>query len=72
VSAEIPEGTVAQGLADIQKANPDVTIGSYPFYSERGPGAQLVTRGRDAQAVERAASAIEALVRQLGGTPVRV
>jgi molybdopterin-biosynthesis enzyme MoeA-like protein len=72
VSAEIPEGTIATGLFEIQKANPDVAIGSYPFYSDKGPGAQLVTRGRDGENVERVAQAIEALVRQLGGTPVRV
>ena len=72
VSAEIPEGTVAEGLFAIQKANPEVAIGSYPFYTEKGPGAQLVTRGRDGEAVERAARAIEALVKELGGVPVRI
>jgi len=72
VSAQIPEGTLAQGLSDIQKANPDVAIGSYPFYSDKGPGSQLVTRGRDPQAVERAARAIEALVKELGAAPERV
>ena len=72
LSAEIPEGTIAPGLLDIQNANPDVAIGSYPFYSEKGPGAQLVTRGRDGAAVERAAQAIEALVEQFGVTPTRV
>jgi molybdenum cofactor synthesis domain-containing protein len=72
VSAEIPEGTLAPGLLEIQKANPGVAIGSYPFYTEKGPGAQLVTRGRDGESVERAAQAIEALVKQLGGAPVRI
>jgi molybdenum cofactor synthesis domain-containing protein len=72
VSAEIPEGTVAPGLLEIQKANPQVAIGSYPFYTENGPGAQLVTRGRDGAAVERVAQAIETLVKSLGGKPVRV
>jgi hypothetical protein len=32
----------------------------------------LVTRGRDGETVEHVAQAIEALVRELGGTPVRV
>jgi molybdenum cofactor synthesis domain-containing protein len=72
VSADIPEGTLAQGLSDIQNANPQVAIGSYPFYSDKGPGAQLVTRGRDPEAVERATQAIEALVKQLGAVPVRI
>ncbi|HVZ27096.1 MAG TPA: molybdopterin-binding protein [Rhizomicrobium sp.] len=72
VSAQIPEGTLAPGLLEIQNVNPGVAIGSYPFYTEKGPGAQLVTRGRDSEMVERVAQAIEALVKQLGGTPVRV
>jgi hypothetical protein len=72
VSAEVPEGTIAPGLLEIQKANPAIAIGSYPFYTDKGPGAQLVTRGRDGEAVERVAQAIEALVKQLGGVPVRV
>src|SRR3984957_19677345 len=40
VSAQIPEGTLAQGLSNTQNANPGVAIGSYPFYSDKGPGAQ--------------------------------
>jgi molybdenum cofactor synthesis domain-containing protein len=72
VSAAIPEGTIAPGLSEIQNANPNVAIGSYPFYSEKGPGAQLVTRGRDAARVERAARAIEALVKSFGVTPTRI
>ena len=72
LSAEIPEGTIAPGLLEIQNANPEVAIGSYPFYSEKGPGAQLVTRGRDGAAVERATQAIEVLIKQFGVTPTRV
>ena len=72
VSAQIPEGAIAEGLAAIQNDNPTVSIGSYPFYSDSGPGAQLVARGRDAGAVERAAAAIEAMVREKGVVPKRV
>jgi molybdenum cofactor synthesis domain-containing protein len=72
ISARIPEGAIAEGLAAIQKENPAVSIGSYPFYSEAGPGSQLVTRGRDAQAVERAAQAIEEAVRAKGVMPQRI
>jgi molybdenum cofactor synthesis domain-containing protein len=72
VSANIPEGTVAPGLAEIQKDHPGVAIGSYPFYTDKGPGTQLVTRGRDPHAVEQAAQAIEALVKEFGVAPVRL
>ena len=72
ISAQIPEGTMAPGLMEIQNAHPGVAIGSYPFYTDKGPGAQLVTRGRDGEAVEQAVRAIESLVQQLGGTPERL
>jgi molybdenum cofactor synthesis domain-containing protein len=72
VSADIPEGRIAQGLSDIQNAHPGVSIGSYPFYKDSGPGAQLVARGLNARDVESAARAIEALVNSFGVTPERL
>jgi len=75
VEANIPEGTVAPPLAQLQKAHPDVAIGSYPFYREGAAqpfGAQLVICGRDAGAVARTAVALEDMLRQLGAAPQRV
>ncbi|MEP6828804.1 MAG: competence/damage-inducible protein A, partial [Rhizomicrobium sp.] len=72
VSADLPEGTIAQGLSDIQKTYPQTAIGSYPWYRDGRFGSQLVARSRDAEAVEAAAQAIEAMVVQLGATPERV
>ena len=75
VEAQIPEGTIAPGLARLQKSHPGVAIGSYPFYREGKAqpfGAQLVIRGRDAGAVEAAATALEEMVRALGAAPQRV
>ncbi|MGZ5926106.1 MAG: competence/damage-inducible protein A, partial [Rhizomicrobium sp.] len=72
ISAELPEGTIAQGLAEIQKTYPQTAIGSYPWYRDGRFGAQLVARSRDAEAVEAAAEAIEAMILQLGATPERV
>ena len=72
VSAAIPEGAIATGLAAIQKAHADVAIGSYPFYSDNGPGTQLVTRGRDSQSVEQAAREIEAMLKTFGVAPLRL
>src|SRR5579859_5004463 len=75
VEAAIPEGTIAPGLAELQKSYPAVAIGSYPFYREGTAqpfGAQLVIRGRDTQAVEAAAAALEEMVRALGAAPQRV
>jgi molybdenum cofactor synthesis domain-containing protein len=75
VEADIPEGTIAPGLAQLQKDHKDVAIGSYPFYREglaKPFGAQLVVRGRDSAAVERAVSALEDILRKLGAAPQRI
>lgn len=75
LEANIPEGEIAPGLARLQKAHPDVAIGSYPFYregTERPFGAQMVLRGRDGDAVARAAAALEQMLQSLGAAPQRV
>ena len=75
VEASIPEGTIAPGLAELQKAHPEVAIGSYPFYREGTPqpfGAQLVLRSRDRDALERTALALEDILRKLGAAPQRI
>ncbi|HXS07419.1 MAG TPA: molybdopterin-binding protein [Rhizomicrobium sp.] len=72
ISTALPEGTIAQGLADIQKSYPQTVIGSYPWVRDGKFGAQLVVRSRDASLVEEAARAIEALAVKLGATPERI
>jgi molybdenum cofactor synthesis domain-containing protein len=72
VQARIAEGRIAPGLAELQKAHPELALGSYPFTSEEGHGVQLVARGRDADVVEIAAQAIEKLLRELGAEPLRI
>jgi molybdenum cofactor synthesis domain-containing protein len=72
VSADLPEGAIAEGLSDIQKAYPQTAIGSYPWYRDGRFGAQLVARSRDGDAVEAAAKAIEAMIVKLGAVPERV
>jgi molybdenum cofactor synthesis domain-containing protein len=73
IGAQIGEGVVATGLAAIQKAHPDTAIGSYPsFRADGGFAVQLVARGRDADAVEAAAQAIEVHLRELGAAPQRI
>jgi hypothetical protein len=75
LEADVAEGLIAPGLAEVQKAHRDVAIGSYPFYREGAAkpfGAQLVVRGRDLDAVEAAASALEEMLRMLGAAPQRL
>ena len=72
ISTALPEGTIAQGLADIQKAYPETAIGSYPWVRDGKFGAQLVVRSRDAAMAEAAARDIEALAVKLGAAPERI
>jgi molybdopterin-biosynthesis enzyme MoeA-like protein len=72
VEAHLPEGQIAAALANIQANHKTVSIGSYPFYRQAGPGTQLVVRGRIAADVEAAAAQIEVAVRAEGAEPVRI
>ena len=48
------EGDVGTALGAIAKANPDVIIGSYPFFDEKlGPNTNIVVRSRDAGKARR-------------------
>ncbi|HZZ90137.1 MAG TPA: competence/damage-inducible protein A [Caulobacteraceae bacterium] len=47
------EGVIAEPLANLAKAHPDLSIGSYPFFGPQGYGSNLVVRGRDAELVDR-------------------
>jgi molybdenum cofactor synthesis domain-containing protein len=72
IASAMAEGQVAEGLAAVQKAHPDTAIGSYPFYTDDGGfGVHLVVRGRDGEAVEAAARAIEAHLAALGAASQR-
>jgi molybdenum cofactor synthesis domain-containing protein len=56
------EGVIAEPLADLAKAHPELSIGSYPFFGPQGYGSNLVVRGRDGGEVEQTvADLIEAL-----------
>jgi len=75
VEVDMPEGKIAAGLGSLQKAHPEVAIGSYPFYREGAEhpfGAQLVIRGHDAEAVERVVAALERMLKELGAATQRV
>ena len=72
VSARVAEGRIAGPLARIQAEHNTVSIGSYPFYREDGSGVQLVVRGRDAEAVEAAAAAIERVLEAEGTSSTRI
>ncbi len=41
------EGVIAAPLEAVAKAHPGMSLGSYPFFTPEGYGANLVVRGRD-------------------------
>jgi molybdenum cofactor synthesis domain-containing protein len=60
------EGTVADGLGDIQRRHPEVEVGSYPFSREGRFGTVIVTRGVDAAAVEQVSRQVASMARAQG------
>ncbi len=56
------EGDIAKPLGDIQQQYPMLSLGSYPFESERGFSTNLVLRGRDEAALLAALEAVVAVV----------
>ena len=69
VLCDLGEGTVAAGLGEIQKAHPDIDIGSYPQYARGRFRVSLVMRGTDAFEVDACTDEVMAMVRRLGGDP---
>ena len=50
VRADAREGDIGMQLGEIAKVNPEVAIGSYPFFHpQHGPNTNVVLRARDAQ-----------------------
>jgi molybdenum cofactor synthesis domain-containing protein len=68
VSCPHGEGDIGGPLGDIQKASPDVIIGSYPRYDGTRFSTEIVIRGRDPQAIATARQAVEKMV---AGIPLR-
>ncbi len=60
IRADLREGDVGSELGEIAKANPDVSIGSYPFFDDKlGPNTNIVVRGRDQAKLSAAKKAVE-------------
>ena len=63
IRADAREGDVGTELGEVAKANPDVTIGSYPFFDDKlGANTNIVVRARDAQKLAIAKAAVEAML----------
>jgi molybdenum cofactor synthesis domain-containing protein len=64
-AGSLPEGAYAMGLADIAKAQPGVSIGSYPSVTPAGFRNQIVVRSKDPTALATAVAEVRALVTRL-------
>lgn len=62
VRAGLREGDIGTALAEVAKAHPDVSIGSYPFFSETGPDTNVVVRSRDAEKLSAAMIAVATML----------
>ena len=58
VRVDLPEGEVAGPLGEVAGQYPDLSLGSYPFVTPSGFGANLVVRGSDGAQVSAAAKAL--------------
>ncbi|MBM3519813.1 MAG: competence/damage-inducible protein A [Alphaproteobacteria bacterium] len=61
------EGDIAAPLGDIQARYPAISIGSYPFQAPDGFATNLVLRGRDVTALDRATKEVLDVARALVG-----
>ncbi len=60
------EGVIAAPLEAVAKAHPELSLGSYPFFSPEGYGSQLVIRGRDPAEVEATLAELESALAAVG------
>ena len=63
ICAYAREGDIGTELGEIAEANPEVTIGSYPYFDEKfGPNTNVVIRSRDPARLAEAKAAVEAML----------
>jgi molybdenum cofactor synthesis domain-containing protein len=65
------EGAIAAPLEAVAKAHPDMSMGSYPFFTPDGYGSNLVVRSRDPDALTGAVTALIAALAEAGIVNVR-
>ena len=65
------EGAIAAPLEVVAKAHPDMSLGSYPFFSPDGYGSNLVIRSRDPDALTGVIAELIAALKAAGIDNVR-
>lgn len=61
----VGEGDAAAPLAEIERAHPGVSVGSYPFFNAQLRGVNFVARGRDEAVLDKVEAALTAMVSAL-------
>jgi molybdenum cofactor synthesis domain-containing protein len=68
IRADAREGDIGTQLGEIAQANPQVAIGSYPFFDpQHGPNTNVVLRARDAQKLASAKRSVEEMLVRVRG-----
>ena len=68
VRADAREGDIGIQLSEIAKANPEVAIGSHPFFDpQHRTNTNVVLRARDVQTLARAKRAVEDMLERVRG-----
>jgi hypothetical protein len=66
VRADAREGDIGIQLGEIAKANPEVAIGSHPFFDpQHGANTNVVLRARDAQKLAQAKRAVQDMLERV-------
>ena len=65
------EGAIAAPLEQVARAHPDMSLGSYPFFTPEGYGSNLVLRSRDPGQLDGVVAELIAALRQAGVDNVR-
>ena len=68
VTTDVLEGTIADGLTEIQNRYPDMDVGSYPRFVDGRGITTLVFRSADKAKNEQAAGELKALIAGFNGT----
>jgi molybdenum cofactor synthesis domain-containing protein len=68
IRADAREGDIGTPLGEIAKANPQVSIGSYPFFdAQHGPNTNVVLRARDPEKLALAKRAVNEMLQRVRG-----
>jgi molybdenum cofactor synthesis domain-containing protein len=58
----VREGDYAGALGELAEAYPTISVGSYPRFTQAGVESSIVLRGRDEEAITKAAQAVSAML----------